>query len=176
MNDPRSAFDDVTRCSRGCGATAAYWYPSADTERQAAWRSGLIIDIPERDVTKDDAEFRAHLLQSGWAQDGDAWICPNHGNSTTMAKYRTGSHWGTTVIREGSAPADESGRRDDDELALQVIDADRPREEREMLAERVAELLTVVEAACDCGHEGLDLMFHLHPCPVAVLRNAARKR
>lgn len=93
-----------------------------------------------------------------------------------MTTYRTGSHWATTIIREGSQPADESGRREDDELALQVIDADRPRQERQLLAERVAELLTVVEAACDCGHEGLELMFHLHPCPVAVLRQAARRR
>lgn len=93
-----------------------------------------------------------------------------------MSTYRTGSHWGTTIIREGSEPADDSGRRDDDELALQVIDADRPQGERQLLADRVAELLTVVEAACDCGHEGLDLVFHLHPCPVAALRNAARRR
>lgn len=94
-----------------------------------------------------------------------------------MTTYRTGSHWGTTIIREGKLPPDASGyRRDDDELVAQVIDADRPREERQLLARRIVELLTVVEAACDCGHEGLDLMFHLHPCPVAVLRQAARRR
>jgi hypothetical protein len=29
--------------------------------------------------------------------------------------------------------------------------------------------------ACDCGHEGLDAMFHLTPCPVALLRSTARK-
>jgi hypothetical protein len=29
--------------------------------------------------------------------------------------------------------------------------------------------------ACDCGHEGLDAMFHLTPCPIALLRRQARK-
>jgi hypothetical protein len=29
--------------------------------------------------------------------------------------------------------------------------------------------------ACDCGHDGLDAMFHLAPCPVAELRAAARR-
>lgn len=93
-----------------------------------------------------------------------------------MAAYRTGSHWGTTIIREGSQPADESARRPDDELVLQVVDADRSPADRELLARTTAELLTAVEAACDCGHEGLQLLFHLHPCPVAVLRNAARRK
>lgn len=31
------------------------------------------------------------------------------------------------------------------------------------------------DTACDCGHEGLDAMFHLAPCPVAELRRAARR-
>lgn len=91
-----------------------------------------------------------------------------------MAEYRTGAHWGTTIIREGVQPADEDGRRPDDELVAQVIDADQPREERELLARRIAELLTAAERACDCGHEGLELMWHLLPCPVAALRKAAR--
>jgi hypothetical protein len=93
-----------------------------------------------------------------------------------VTTYRTGSHWGTTIIREGTQPADERGRRPDDQLVAQVIDADQPREERQLLAERIAELLTVVEQACDCGHEGLELAFHLMPCPVAALRNAVRRR
>lgn len=29
--------------------------------------------------------------------------------------------------------------------------------------------------ACSCGHDGLDAMFHLHPCPVARVRGLARK-
>lgn len=31
-----------------------------------------------------------------------------------MTTYRTGNHWGVTIVREGTAPADESGRRGDD--------------------------------------------------------------
>lgn len=30
------------------------------------------------------------------------------------------------------------------------------------------------DPACDCGHQGLDAMFHLTPCPVALLRRRAR--
>lgn len=29
--------------------------------------------------------------------------------------------------------------------------------------------------ACDCGHEGLDEMFHLAPCPIAMRRLAKRR-
>lgn len=107
-----------------------------------------------------------------------------------MSTYRTGNHWGTTIVREGAGPRPcdqvslhycfalgENARHDDgDELVAQVVDADRPREERQLLAERVAELLTAAETACDCGHAGLPLMFHLRPCPVAALRDAARNR
>lgn len=31
------------------------------------------------------------------------------------------------------------------------------------------------EARCDCGHDGLDPMFHLRPCPIAEQRIADRK-
>lgn len=31
------------------------------------------------------------------------------------------------------------------------------------------------ESECDCGHDGLDPMFHLRPCPVAELRASVRK-
>ncbi len=107
-----------------------------------------------------------------------------------MAEYRTGSHWGTTIIRQGTGPrpcpevsvhychalGEETRHDRGDELAAQVIDADRPREERQLLARQIAELLTAAEKACDCGHAGLEMMFHLRPCPVAVLRDAARSR
>ncbi len=89
--------------------------------------------------------------------------------------YRVGNSWRTTIVRVGTGEPDEQGRRPDDVLALQVIDAERPRDERELLARRTAELLAAVEDACDCGHEGQVLMFHLHPCPVAVFRDAARR-
>lgn len=47
--------------------------------------------------------------------------------------YRTGSHWGRTLIREGAQPADASGRRPDDELVGVVDDP--------ALAERICDLL-----------------------------------
>lgn len=50
-----------------------------------------------------------------------------------MSVYRTGSHWGTTIIREGTQPADERGRRPDDQLVGMVTDAG--------LAERICALL-----------------------------------
>lgn len=81
------------------------------------------------------------------------------------ARYRTGNHWGTTIIREGAQPADESGRRSDDTLVA-VVDSAAMH-----LAARIAALLS---DACDCGHDGLDAMFHLRPCPVAEVREAAR--
>lgn len=52
-----------------------------------------------------------------------------------MTAYRTGSHWGTTIIREGSQEPDESGRRPDDELVAVVMNGDAE------LAERIAWLL-----------------------------------
>jgi hypothetical protein len=33
-----------------------------------------------------------------------------------MATYRTGGHWGITIVREGVQPPDERGRHADDEL------------------------------------------------------------
>lgn len=89
-----------------------------------------------------------------------------------VTTFRPGGSWGTTIVREGAQVPDEKGRRSDDEFVLLVVDADRPRAERLALAARVAGLLSEV---CDCGHEGLDAMFHLRPCPVAEVRAAARK-
>jgi hypothetical protein len=85
-----------------------------------------------------------------------------------MTEYRPGGCWKRTLVKVGTQPPDEQGRRPDDELVGMVDDPE--------LAARIAELLTLVEAVCDCGHEGLGLMFHLVPCPVAVLRHAARRR
>jgi hypothetical protein len=45
-----------------------------------------------------------------------------------------------------------------------------------LLASAAHLIAAVDEAVCDCGHEGLDLMFHLHPCPIAVLRDTAREK
>ncbi|WP_045740885.1 hypothetical protein [Actinoplanes rectilineatus] len=83
--------------------------------------------------------------------------------------YRTGGNQGITVVREGAGPADEDGRRPDDESVAFVVNGDR-----DLLARRIAELLTVVERVCDCGHPDLELRAHLHPCPVASLRDAHR--
>jgi hypothetical protein len=69
--------------------------------------------------------------------------------------YRPGNHWGVTIVRDGTQPADESGRRDDDELVAVVVNGDQH------IAAVVGELLTAAETACDCDHSGLALMFHL---------------
>lgn len=82
--------------------------------------------------------------------------------------YRPGNYWGVTIVREGGEPADGAGRRGDDELVAVVVNGDQN------IAAVVGELLTAAETACDCGHAGLALMFHLRPCPVAALRDAAR--
>lgn len=56
-----------------------------------------------------------------------------------MTAYRTGSHWGTTIIRQGTQPADESGHRPDDELVAMVTNGDPD------LAEHICFLLNVFE-------------------------------
>lgn len=84
-----------------------------------------------------------------------------------MTAYRPGGHWGRTLVQVGIQSADDQGRRPDDALVGMV--------DGQGMARLICELLTAAEAACDCGHQGLELMFHLHPCPVAVLRDAARK-
>jgi hypothetical protein len=53
-----------------------------------------------------------------------------------VSRYRTGGHWGVTVVREGVEPADHEGRRPDAELAAVVVNGDRE------LARRIADLLT----------------------------------
>jgi hypothetical protein len=126
-----------------------------------------------------------------------------------MSEYRTGNHWGVTVVREGTQPIDASGHRPDAELVAVVTNGDRD------LAERICALLNASdrslvdsvattgnplcgwcvaegylcpvhaappadscndETECDCGHDGLDEMFHLTPCPIAVRRIARRNR
>jgi hypothetical protein len=143
-----------------------------------------------------------------------------------VSTYRVGSHWGVTIIREGTLPTDASCyRRDDDQLVAVVVNGDRE------LAERICALLNAEQAGvfgcdhcdrsdyhrhiawsgtsgnppaawprstegaeqprvdavvpsdgadtltvgCDCGHEGLDTMFHLAPCPIAELSRTAHR-
>jgi hypothetical protein len=50
-----------------------------------------------------------------------------------MTEYRTGSHWGRTIVRVGAQPPDVQGRRPDDELVGVVDDP--------ALAERICALL-----------------------------------
>lgn len=50
-------------------------------------------------------------------------------------RYRTGSHWGATIVREGTQPADATGHRPDAELVAVVVNGDRE------LAERICDLL-----------------------------------
>lgn len=92
-----------------------------------------------------------------------------------MSLYRTGGHLGVTIVRESDAPLDDSGHRPDAELVAVVVNGDTE------IAARICDLLNADPPAlpnsggCDCGHEGLDLMLHLQPCPVAALRDAARR-
>lgn len=51
-----------------------------------------------------------------------------------MSTYRTGQHWGRTIIRVGTQPADAGGRRPDDQLVGVIDDP--------ALAERICELLS----------------------------------
>lgn len=77
-----------------------------------------------------------------------------------MTEYRVGGSWKTRmIVRVGTGPADEQGRRPDDFL-IGHIDSAAP----EWLAAWICTLLNA--KICDCGHEGLDAMFHLHPCPL----------
>lgn len=50
-----------------------------------------------------------------------------------MSTYRTGGHWGRTIVLEGDMPADEDGRRPDDELVGMVDTVE--------LAQRIVRLL-----------------------------------
>lgn len=74
--------------------------------------------------------------------------------------YRTGGHWGITIVREGTQPADERGRRPDDELVAVTMNDPQ-------LAERICALLNAADdpetgpcvglcAGCppDCGLVG----------------------
>ena len=62
-----------------------------------------------------------------------------------MTTYRTGNHWGTTIIREGACKPDEQGRRGDDALVAVVVGGDAE------LAERICGLLN---ADADRDREG----------------------
>jgi hypothetical protein len=89
-----------------------------------------------------------------------------------VSKYRVGSHWGVTIVREGSDWVPGNPHPADDQLVAVVVNGDRE------LAERICALLNADEKApggCDCDHEGLDAMFHLAPCPVAELSRTARR-
>lgn len=53
-----------------------------------------------------------------------------------MNIYRVGGHWGRTIIKVGTLPADEHGRRPDDEL-VGLMDSPE-------LAARVCELFNML--------------------------------
>lgn len=53
--------------------------------------------------------------------------------------YRTGNHWGVTIVREGTQPFDNSGHRPDAQLVAVVVNGDRE------LAERICALLNRAE-------------------------------
>ena len=116
-----------------------------------------------------------------------------------MTTYRVGTHHGVTVIRVGDGTRcdrpDHDCRRghlvgvmltaEDAALVVPALNAAAEgfsrwceNETNEKCSglealERTPSLPSDTE--CDCGHDGLDAMFHLRPCPVAELRAAARK-
>lgn len=55
--------------------------------------------------------------------------------------YRTGNHWGRTIVWEGIGPPDSSGRRPDDRL-VGMVDTER-------LARRIVDLLNEQDAAAE---------------------------
>ena len=59
-------------------------------------------------------------------------------------------------------------------LTAIVLTADEADELADSLRQQARHARDLVHV-CDCGHEGLDAMFHLTPCPVALLRRQARK-
>lgn len=56
-----------------------------------------------------------------------------------MPEYRTGAHWGRTIIKVGALQPDGQGRRKDDELVGVIDDP--------VLAERICTLLNDDELA-----------------------------
>lgn len=69
-----------------------------------------------------------------------------------MTTYRTGNHWGVTIVRQGDMASDFSdGRHPDDQLVAVVVNGDQA------LAERICALLNTDERAaahaddCNCG-------------------------
>lgn len=41
-----------------------------------------------------------------------------------MTQYRTGNHWGVTIVREGIQPPDAAGKRPDAQLVAAVVNGD----------------------------------------------------
>jgi hypothetical protein len=89
-----------------------------------------------------------------------------------MTEFRPGGHWRVTIVAEGTEPPDASGHRPDARLRAVVMDG-KVLTTDARLAERICALLGGA-GECDCGHDGLDAMFHMRPCPIAELRVVAR--
>lgn len=60
-----------------------------------------------------------------------------------MTEYRTGGHWGVTIVGEGTQPPDASGHRPDAQLVAVVVNGDQA------LAERICTLLNEGPVADD---------------------------
>ncbi len=56
-----------------------------------------------------------------------------------MVNYRTGNHWGTTIILTGSGQPDDQGRKQDDQLVAVIMNNDKE------LAERIVRALNSTE-------------------------------
>jgi hypothetical protein len=97
--------------------------------------------------------------------------------------YRTGNHWGVTIVRQGERTP-EGHIVGTDQLVAVVVNGDQA------LAERICALLNAEPCrdrvtglhldpctcrpaaadSCTCGHDGLADMFHTRPCPIAERR------
>ncbi len=64
---------------------------------------------------------------------------------TEQPTYRTGAHWGTTIVRKGTGPVDDMGHRSGDELVAVVTNGD------DRLAELICQRLNVNNRAEDWG-------------------------
>jgi hypothetical protein len=66
--------------------------------------------------------------------------------------YRTGNHWGVTIVREGTEPLDAEGHHPDAELVAVVTNGDQK------LAELICALLNGVERQRAMVRHGRELL------------------
>lgn len=101
------------------------------------------------------------------------------GTDVRDARNAIRTHFGYRTIGEpvpcGTYLAYRRHVRLDEEPCLPCREANRQRRgkrEAELLGRRP--IAAALSGGCDCGHDGLDEMFHLLPCPIAQLRVVRR--